>query len=560
MLTCSRRRVVDIHGILLLRDPSSITSRSTLVSTPSTVKTLRALAVRLSLRLPILLSSSPSAGKSVLLEHLASLIYPSFRLQLVTLHLSDTSIDARSLLGSYVSSTKKPGSFEWQEGVVVRAMRHGLWLVLEDIDRASLEVLGTLIPLIESLAVHKHIGAPASLEIPGHGRVEASEGFALFATRSVPTHGDKHIRPATFLGSNKFTCVDVPTPTEDELVVIVKGKFSRLGQRRARAIIKAWADVVALGAVPGVRETGIHELETWCRRVESLLPPDPDVDMEIDELVSLENLFPHISIREEIYLEARDVFFGSGAFSDSAQAHMSAVSRTFARHLGLSDDRARWVLESRLPELQTECDDDGHTAAMKIGKTRLPAARRDVDLRGTPQRPFAMHRPALLITERISASISLAEPVLLVGETGTGKTTLVSHIATLLHRRLISLNLSHQTEGSDLLGGFKPVDARVPASDLQRQFLDLFARTFSRRKNSQFEDAVRKAVSENRWKRAVGLWKECARLALDKIKERATEWPSLSPKDQNDPRCVRKSVFGLKSLALCDHQGRSGLQ
>ncbi|KAF8525711.1 hypothetical protein JB92DRAFT_3108594 [Gautieria morchelliformis] len=98
------------------------------------------------------------------------------------------------------------------------------------------------------------------------------------------------------------------------------------------------------------------------------------------------------------------------------------------------------------------------------------------------------------------------------------------------------LNLSHQTEGSDPLGGFKPVDACVPASDLQRQFLDLFARKFGRRKNSQFEDAVRKAVSESRWKRVVRLWKECARLALDKIKERATEWPSLSPEGQNDPR------------------------
>jgi midasin len=31
--------------------------------------------------------------------------------------------------------------------------------------------------------------------------------------------------------------------------------------------------------------------------------------------------------------------------------------------------------------------------------------------------------------ERVAAAISLAEPVLLVGETGTGKTTLVQQIA-----------------------------------------------------------------------------------------------------------------------------------
>lgn len=550
MSTCCRCRVADIHGVLLLKAPSSVSPLSVFVSTPSAVESLRALAIRFSLRLPTLISSPPSCGKSVILKHLATLLHPASQHQIVTIHLSDTSIDARSLLGFYVSSTKKPGSFEWQEGVIVRAMRHGLWLVLEDIDRASSEVLGALIPLIDSLAVHKHIGAPASLEIPGHGRVDASETFALFATRSVTTNGELKHSPATFLGCKKFSYVDMPMPTEDELVTIVNGKFPRLRRRGTRAIVHAWADVRALKSIPGTRQVGIHELETWCRRVENLLPPDPDTNMEADEDISLERLFPHIGIREEMYLEARDVFFGSGAFSDSARIYLSNVARVFARHLGLSEDRAQWVLEGRLPELHIERNSHEHTTALTIGKVRLPAAHSNVDLHSTPQRPFAMHRPALLITERISTCVSLAEPVLLVGETGTGKTTLVSHIAALLHYELVSLNLSHQTESSDLLGGFKPVDARVPASELQREFLDIFSRTFSRRKNNKFEEALRKALSESKWKRAVGLWRECIRLALDKIKERATE-ESLSAESQNDVfRYVCSSEYGLWDLTL----------
>ena len=543
MLISFRRRLVDINGILLLKSPSIITSRSTFVSTPSTVETLRALAIRLSLRLPTLLSSPPSSGKSVILEYLATLLYPSSQHQLVTIHLSDTSIDARSLLGSYVSSTKNPGSFEWHDGVIVRAMRHGLWLVLEDIDRASSEVLGVLIPLIESLAVHKHIGAPASLEIPGHGKVMALETFALFATRSVSTNGDLKLPPATFLGCKKFSCVDIPMPTEDELVIILNKKFPRIGQCGTRSLVHAWMDVRALGSVPGAREVGIFQLEAWCRRVEGLLPLDPNVDMNIDQNISLECLFPHIGLREDMYLEARDIFFGSGAFSDSARAHISSVARVFALHLGLSDDRAQWVLESRLPELHIERGDHGHPTALTIGKVRLVIKHLNVDLHVIPLRPFAMHRSALLFTERIGTCVSLAEPVLLVGETGTGKTSLVSHIANLSQRQLISVNLSHQTESSDLLGGFKPVDARVPAGELQQEFLDLFARTFSRRKNSKFEEAIRKAVNESKWKRVVGLWKECIRLALDKIKERTTERSSLLPEDQNELlRCVCKFI------------------
>ena len=42
---------------------------------------------------------------------------------------------------------------------------------------------------------------------------------------------------------------------------------------------------------------------------------------------------------------------------------------------------------------------------------------------------FALTGPALRMMERVAAATALAEPVLLVGETGTGKTTLVQQIA-----------------------------------------------------------------------------------------------------------------------------------
>ena len=44
----------------------------------------------------------------------------------------------------------------------------------------------------------------------------------------------------------------------------------------------------------------------------------------------------------------------------------------------------------------------------------------------------------------------------MVGETGTGKTAAVGYLAERLGKSLVALNLSTQTEASDLLGGFKP--------------------------------------------------------------------------------------------------------
>ena len=52
------------------------------------------------------------------------------------------------LLGTYVC-TEGAGEFVWQPGVVSQAVSQGRWLLLEDVDRAPLEVMAALAPLLE---------------------------------------------------------------------------------------------------------------------------------------------------------------------------------------------------------------------------------------------------------------------------------------------------------------------------------------------------------------------------------------------------------------------------
>ena len=47
-----------------------------------------------------------------------------------------------------------------------------------------------------------------------------------------------------------------------------------------------------------------------------------------------------------------------------------------------------------------------------------------------------------------------------MGETGCGKTALVQRLANGTGRDLVVQNLSLQTDGADLLGGFRPVEIR----------------------------------------------------------------------------------------------------
>lgn len=66
---------------------------------------------------------------------------------------------------------------------------------------------------------------------------------------------------------------------------------------------------------------------------------------------------------------------------------------------------------------------------------------------------FAQTRSSVVLLERVGRCVQLNEPVLLVGETGVGKTAAVSYLATMTGNTLVTVNLSQQTDSTDLLGG-----------------------------------------------------------------------------------------------------------
>ncbi|KAE9384073.1 hypothetical protein BT96DRAFT_950821 [Gymnopus androsaceus JB14] len=64
----------------------------------------------------------------------------------------------------------------------------------------------------------------------------------------------------------------------------------------------------------------------------------------VDSSESDETLpFPRTSVQEEIFLCARDVFFGSGALTAAAKAHVEAISRTIGTQLELEPERQQWL-------------------------------------------------------------------------------------------------------------------------------------------------------------------------------------------------------------------------
>jgi midasin len=95
----------------------------------------------------------------------------------------------------------------------------------------------------------------------------------------------------------------------------------------------------------------------------------------------------------------------------------------------------------------------------------------------------------LRLMEQVSLSLTHRESALLVGETGTGKTTSVQELAKLLGKKMHVFNMNQNTDSSDLLGGFKPVDIKFLMRPIYENFLGIFKSEFKKlEKNKKFLD------------------------------------------------------------------------
>eukprot|EP00960_Hanusia_phi_P077484 768699-Hanusia_phi.AAC.7 len=114
--------------------------------------------------------------------------------------------------------------------------------------------------------------------------------------------------------------------------------------------------------------------------------------------------------------------------------------------------------------------------------------------------------------EAIACCVYHNEPVLLTGETGTGKTTMVQYVASQVGAQLAVVNLSQQTDTSDLLGGFKPIDIRCLAQRVLDELLVLLPRVTSKVKNTSFLQTCKHRFEAKNWRGLVKLLKQATQL------------------------------------------------
>lgn len=462
---------------------------SPFVLTSSMKKSFEMVMLAVNQKWPILLHGPTGAGKTALIKRLAQVSGN----QVLFLHM-DEQMDAKMLIGSYMC-TERPGEFKWQPGSLAQALVNGFWVVFEDIDKASPEVHSILLPLLEG----------ASLYLSGRGEeINVGESFRLFATVSSQKQDRHHSAEGRISLSVLWRKVLVPNPSNQDMLDVVNTWYPSL-QPLGEKLIVTFEKVNSLasfqfgvfrGSMPSsVKALGrfsLRDLLRWCQRIAGLG-------------FNFSGLALTSSECRIIYQEAVDIFMASSASSATQVSKMKEIAQI-------------WNISPS--EVENLCP---NKPVIKNFPTVLQIGRVTLEL--TPKGPrrqtrfFVDIRSSLHVLERIACSVRYNEPVLLVGETGTGKTTIVQNLAMRLGQPLTVLNLSQQSDVADLLGGFRPTDARMICIPLHNEFKDLFCKTFSAKGNDEFLRRLEVYAMKKDWKKLLHAFEKSIDLVRRQVSE-----------------------------------------
>lgn len=414
-------------------------------------ETTSEVAYSISINKPCIVQGPIGSGKTALIDYLAAKSCRISPPDYVKIQICD-QIDSKSLIGSYVT-TEIPGQFEWQPGPLASALVEGSWIVFEDIDLAPPEIS----QILQSVIENGNLSCVSSCPIRST-RVHPDFRI-LFTKKSIADHSHPSLK---FL-ENLCSIVKIPLLEDQDLAQVIDSKF-RLGS----------ITPLMLKIFSSIRGIMQDEYQVRCGRIIN----QRDL-FKLCSRLARQNLCP-----SDGKLSSRNIDI---IFLEMVECYLAFLPREYAMHIAKSispivnipvNEVQRLMIHREIP-----VSVDART--VKFGRAHLDplSPSRSVNT-------MAYTRQSLRIMEGIASCLKYNEPVLLVGETGVGKTSVIHHISDLIGARLTVMNLSQQSDSSDLLGGFRPVEMRLLIKPIHTRFEALFRETYDVDANQKFLDEV----------------------------------------------------------------------
>jgi midasin len=368
------------------------------IMTPSVETKLIDLArIILTRRFPILIEGPTSSGKTSSVEYLAK--RTGHRFIRINNH---EHTDIQEYIGSYVSDPLT-GKLVFKDGLLVRALRNGDWIVLDELNLAPTDVLEALNRLLDD---NRELAIPETQEV-----VQPHPHFMLFATQNPPgLYAGRKVLSRAF--RNRFLEVHFEDVPQVELETILCQRC-RIAPSYGKRIVSVF-----------------HELQK--RRQSS-----------------------RVFESKQGFATLRDLFRWAGRDAVGYQELADNGYMLLAERARREDDKVvvKEVIESVMKvKIDEKAMYNLHNSNMDVTTflgCSLPTAA-DVIWTSAMQRLFTL----------VSRALRFNEPVLLVGETGSGKTSVCQIFAEACSQRLHGLNCHQNTETADLIGGLRPVRNR----------------------------------------------------------------------------------------------------
>ncbi len=311
------------------------------------------------------------------------------------------------------------GKFVWQDGILLNAAREGLWLALEEINLATSEV----VEILNDYLITGKISYSANGE---QKELYPHPDFRLFATGNPESYSQRQKLSEVFL--SRFKILYQKELSEEELSQILSSLFEitsslALPIARFHTTLQNQADSRIIGKAEKDPYTfTLRDIIRLGKRLEPIIAKGP-ADGEYFK---------------KFFLEFFSVYIGRLRDEYEKEAVISLLDTHFGfREKGMDLEA---VLMSSSEDLKILIE----TVPSSQGGEFIP--RDDADIIPTPTQRTTLY----LILKALIHN----EPVLVVGNPASGKTTLIRYLARQRKTNLYYVNLSSDTGMEELLGGY----------------------------------------------------------------------------------------------------------
>ncbi|KGG50167.1 midasin, partial [Mitosporidium daphniae] len=377
------------------------------------------------IQVPVIVQGPIGCGKTHLIQRLAT----EYDATLTVLGVSGDAGDLKLLLGTFITGPNN--SFIWKRGLLTLAVEEGHWVLFKDIShQSSTEIIAMLATLLQERI----------LVIPSRSeRIVAHSSFRLFITQT-----DGHI---LYPGLNCL--VSLPPRTASETISIMSYMLLSIpnSTNLTSGQCKQISEFVYTAA--SLNKERVSSMSDLVKAINRLLPHLVAGNGNEEHGLSLD-------LRQKILEISIDLF----ALSVTNYDERYSLQMAIARILGLSQEcDLKVILESEL------------------GSNRDSYSLKGLENHQSTQGNIAMMKQTKMLLNALYRGVSSNEPMLLVGPTGTGKTTIVQYLSELEKPPggLFVVNLHAQTEHSDLFGSWSQQSS---TTEIMKRAMDEFGFLF----------------------------------------------------------------------------------